>query len=112
MSNQQVWCVVAVFLLLAIVTGAEMLHWLPSGRAKFAIVFLTGIGLIALLRIAGIPPQWFSGRTAGFSLALTLLLGGVVTRGAETRAFGMPLLTGMGGTLFLLNAWAFVLRIR
>jgi hypothetical protein len=105
MSDQQVWCVVAVFAIIAAVTALEMLHWLPKGRAKFAILFAAGVSIVALLYTAGIPPDWFAGDSDGFVLAGTLLAGGFVTRGAG-KSFGLPLLSGMGLTLLLLNVLA------
>jgi len=104
-SDQQIWCVVAVFAIIIAVTVAETLHWLPKGRVKFAILFVAGVLVIALLRVANIPPDWFAGGGEGFGLAVSFLLGGWVTTGAG-REFGLPLLTGMGGTLLLLNLMA------
>jgi hypothetical protein len=106
MTNFEVQCVILSFAIIIVATGLEMLHWLPGGHAKFVLLFLAGAGTVGALRAAAIPPWWFAGGSAGFGLAVSLLLGGWVTKTAEERSFGLPLLTGMGSTLLVLNTVA------
>jgi hypothetical protein len=106
MSDRELWCVGLVFAILIVVTALETLHWLPKGRAKFVILFVAGVSMMAVLRAANIPPDWFDGGKEGFGIAVTLLLWAFVTRGPSERSFGVPLLTGMGGTLVALNFYA------
>lgn len=105
MNHQQIWCIVATFAILAAVTALEMLHWLPKGRAKFAMLFVAGVSMVVLLYTAGIPPDWFAGDAEGFVLGGTLLVSGLVTSG-KGKSFGLPLLSGMGMTLLVLNVLA------
>lgn len=106
MSDQELWCIAAVFAVIIVVTAAEMLHWLPKGRAKFVILFVAGVTAMAMMRVANIPPDWFDGSGEGFGISTMFLFWGFVSSGKDGRGFGLPLLTGMGGTLLALNFYA------
>jgi hypothetical protein len=98
-------------LILAAITCASQFRWLKPGRVQRAIVFTTGIAIVLVLRIGGIPPWWFAGEGEGFGLAVSLLAWGFVSdRAPDARDFGPPLLYAMALTLLVLNGVAFVLE--
>ena len=103
MSDRQVWLVAITFLILLLITLVVQFGWLKQGRVKTILVFLSGVAAIASLRMAGIPPDWFSGSKTGFGLVLSLGLWAFVLRGDEERSFGRPLLMGMALTLLATN---------
>ena len=110
MTSDQVVFVAAAFAILAAITLAAQFRWLSDGRVKTVSVFVAGLAAVVALRLAEIPPSWFSGSAAAFGLALSLSMGAFLYRSAEERAFGLPLLLGMGLTLLLANVIAFVSR--
>jgi hypothetical protein len=103
MSGEQVFFVAVAFVVLAIITVLAQFKWLPKGRAGTILVFLAGVSIILSLRFANLPPDWFSASKSAFALALSLALGAFVTRAGEERAFGFPLLFGIGLTLLVAN---------
>ena len=109
MTGLEIGCIIIVFVLLAVITAAAQFGWLPSGTPKTVLVSIAGIGIVVALRVANIPPWWFAGEKAGFGMAASLIIWGLVNgMGAgDERAFGMPLLLGMGIPLLLLNIAAF-----
>lgn len=70
---------------------------------KTVLVFVSGVAAVVALRLAGLPPSLFSGSASGFGMAVSFGLGAFVFRTAEEKAFGVPLLLGMGLTLLLAN---------
>jgi hypothetical protein len=109
MTTDQLVFIAISFLILAAITAAAQFRWLPRGRAKVAIVFLSGVAIIIPLRLAAIPPWWFEGEMAGFGIAVMLLLWAFVSAGnADGRTFGRPLLLGMGITVLAINVVAAV----
>ena len=103
MSGDQVTFVAAAFVILIAITLAAQFKWLPEGRVKFILVLISGVAVILALRLAQLPPSWFSGSAASFGLALSLSAGAFLGRSADERSFGLPLLLGMGGSLLVLN---------
>jgi hypothetical protein len=100
----QIGGILAAFAILAAITLCEMRRWLPArGKVKFALVFLAGAGIVGALWWTDIPPAWFDGGKQAFGLAALLLLSGFVAQREAGRTFGLPLLTGMGVTLIVLN---------
>jgi hypothetical protein len=94
-------CAISVFLILGISVAAQF-GWLGEGRVKTVVVFLAGAGAMLVLRIAGVPPDWFSGSATGFALGVSFTAGAFVGTGAE-RSFRLPLLLGLGLTLLSAN---------
>lgn len=108
MRDGELWGFAVTFAIIAVITLLELKKWLPSGRAKFVIVFLAGAAAMTSLYLGGIPPDWFDGGRSAFLLAGTLILSGWVTQGSEGGTFGFPLMLGMGLTLIAVNVWAHV----
>jgi len=109
MRDWQIAGVATAFAILFAITISEMRRWLPErGRLKFALVFSAGAALVGALHYAELPPAWFDGEREAFVLAATFLLGGFVAQKEGRRVFGLPLLTGMGGALVVLNVLAHV----
>lgn len=108
MTGVQVGSVTTAFVILALITAAAQFGWLPAGTPRTVLVFVAGAGIVVALRVAGIPPRWFAGTKAGFGFSTSLILSGLISGGADARAFGLPLLLGMGLTLLGLNIVAFV----
>jgi peptidoglycan/LPS O-acetylase OafA/YrhL len=102
MNEGQAVLIIAAFAILALATMAAHFHWLRDGSLHQRILFfLAGAAISASLFLARIPPKWFNGSTAAFTLAASLTLGAFV--GRDARGFRLPLLLGMGGTLLVLN---------
>lgn len=109
MTGEQIACVTASFVILAVITAAVQFGWLPSGMPQTVLVSVAGASIVVALRVAGIPPWWFAGTKAGFVFSMSLILSGLASGGsAEARAFGLPLLLGMGLTLLTINIVAFI----
>jgi hypothetical protein len=111
MSASELTLVAIAMLLIAVVTVLAQFRWLRPGRVQTAVVFLAGVGAVAALWAAGLPPQWFAGTKPGFAIAASLGAGALFMRAGDERAFGLPLLLGMSLTLFLANVLTFVERI-
>jgi asparagine N-glycosylation enzyme membrane subunit Stt3 len=92
MTDDQVVLLASAFLILVAITLAAQFRWLGKGKAKTVLVFIAGVASVVALRLAGLPPSWFSGSAAGFGVALSLGLGAFVFRTAEEKAFGPSLL--------------------
>jgi hypothetical protein len=105
MSERQIVLVIASFAILALATLAAQFKWLPEDSAVQRVVFLlAGIGVVASLFAAGLPPRWFDGSKSAFGLAAMLTIGAFVGRAGQS--FRLPLLLGMGGTLLVVNFMA------
>jgi len=107
-STPEFWGVALSFLTLIIVTLLAQFKWLGSGMIKTFVVFIAGIGVIAWLWVAGIPPAWFAGTKAGFSLGGTFTITSFLPGKEEERSFRFPLFLGMGLTLLVFNFLAHV----
>jgi len=110
MRGEQIFFLLVTFFSIAVITLLAQLNWLPNGAAKFVIIFAAGVIAIVAMRLADIPPIWFAGRSKGFFIALGLIVWGLVQRPGEARAFGLPLMTGMGTALFVVNALRLIWR--
>ncbi len=99
------------FVILSVITAAAQFKWLGQGRIRTVLVAIAGVAAVLALRLAELPPTWFDGTKTGFGLALSLVLGGLVTRGAEERGFGLPLLMSMGLTLLAANLIEVVIKV-
>lgn len=111
MTDSQIVLVAATFVILLLITLAAQFHWLGEGRTKTVLVLLSGIAAMLSLRMAELPPSWFSASKTGFALGLTLTIGAFLGRTTEERSFRFPLLLGMGGTLLVANAVEFVRQV-
>ena len=100
MTERQIVFISITFVLVLGSALAAQFRWLPRGKAGFAIVFLAGVGSVAALWLAGIPPSWFEGERTGFGLALSLALGAFVSK---EKIYGLPMLGGMALTLLVAN---------
>ncbi len=104
MREGEIGGVAAAFAIVIAITLLEMLRWLPAkGRFKFALVFLAGAAIVGTLYATGIPPVWFDGGREAFGVAVMLLLSGFVAEREAGRTFGLPLMSGMGVALLVLN---------
>jgi hypothetical protein len=108
MTGLQITLLLAMVGVLVVVTAAEMLHWLPSGRGKAVILTVAGFSMIGLLYAAGLPPQWFSGSWRAFGLGLFLTASAFAGRTPEEASFRRPLLGSMGVGLLVANVMAHV----
>ena len=105
MNNEQLWWVILCFAIIIVTTVLAQFHWLPSNRiASAMIVFPAGIGTVAALYAAGIPPQWFDGSSTGFLLGFSLALSSFL--GSEALEIRVPFDLGMGGALLVFNVLA------
>ena len=104
MTGDQMFFLGVAFVVIAVITLVAQFKWLRDGRVKTTLVFLSGVMAMVALRIAGLPPTWFFGSKTGFALGLSLAVSGLVARAGEERSFGLPFLTGLGGTLVVINA--------
>ena len=110
MTDDQVVFLATAFVILLGITLAAQFRWLGKGRVKTVLVFIAGVASVVALYLAGLPPAWFSGSASGFGVALSLGLGAFVFRTAEEKAFGVPLLLGMGLSLLLANVAELISR--
>lgn len=110
MTGDQIVFVTTAFVAILGVTLLAQFKWLPRGRAGTAIVFAGGVLAVTALRLANLPPQWFSASASSFALAVSFLIGAFLYRSAEAKAFGLPLLLGMGISLFVANVIALIAR--
>jgi hypothetical protein len=105
MSSDDWQIVVALLAVVAMVMLAALAaqyHWFRDGSMlQRSVFFLTGVASIAVLRVVGVPPAWFDGSKPAFTLAATLIVGAFIGRAG--REFRLPLFTGMGGALLVLN---------
>ena len=109
MSGDQITFVTAAFLIIAVITVFAQFRWMRPGRVQTVCVFLAGVLTIASLWAAGLPPQWFAGTKAGFSLAGSMGVGAWLARagGGDRRAFGFPLFLGLSLALLVANVLAY-----
>jgi hypothetical protein len=103
MTGDQVVFLASAFVILVAITLAAQFRWLGNGKVKTVLVCIAGVASVVALRLVGLPPSWFSGSGTGFGMAVSFGLGAFVFRTAEEKAFGLPLLLGMGLTLLLAN---------
>ena len=111
MTDSQIAFLAATFVILLLITLAAQFRWLGEGRTRTVLVLLSGIAAMLCLRIAELPPSWFSASKTGFLLGLSLTIGAFLGRNAEERSFRFPLLLGMGGTLLVANVVEFVRQV-
>jgi hypothetical protein len=103
MTELQVAAFVTSLVLILGVAAAAQWRWLGEGRAKTVVVFLAGAGAMAALAAGGLPPSWFSGSAAAFSLGATFTVSAFLGSPAE-RSFRRPFCLGMGLVLLSVNA--------
>jgi len=108
MTGDQIVFLSAAFVAILSVTLLAQFKWLPGGRAGAVIVFAAGVLAVVALRLANLPPKWFSASAPSFALAASFLVGAFVHRTGEGRSFGLPLLLGMGLSLFVANVVALI----
>jgi hypothetical protein len=110
MTDDQIVFLASAFVIFLAITLAAQFRWLGNGRVKTVLVFISGLASVVALRLAGLPPSWFSGSAAGFGMAVSFGLGAFVFRTAEEKAFGLPLLLGMGLSLLIANVAELISR--
>jgi len=103
MSGAQGVFLAAAFVLVLGIAVLAQWGWLPRGKSKTVIVFVAGVATIVCLRLAELPPSWFDGAKTGFALAFTLMISSILGKTEDERSFGLPLLLGLGLTLFVAN---------
>jgi hypothetical protein len=107
MNNEQLWWIAISFAIIIVITLLAQFKWLPSNRiASAMLVFPAGVGTVAALYAADIPPDWFDGSRTGFMLGATLALSSFL--GRDARECRLPFLLGMGGALLVFNVLAHV----
>lgn len=111
MTGTQIFFVALTFVIIAVITAIAQFKWLNDGPAKTTLTLLSGIAVVVSLRIADLPPTWFSASKTAFALGLTLTAGAFLGRTAEERSFRFPLLLGMGVTLVVANLVELVRRM-
>lgn len=100
---QMIYSITSIMLILVLALLAQF-KWLPEGKPKFVILFLGGFASMALLRIAEVPPAWFSASKEGFGLALSFTVGGLLpSTNQEEVTFRRPFFLGIGLTLLVAN---------
>ena len=108
MRGDQIVFLGAAFILILGISLAAQFRWLGGGKVQRVVVFIAGVGSIAALWLAGLPPAWFAGQKTGFGIALSLGAGAFLGRTAEEKAFAFPFLFGMGLTLLVANVVAVI----
>ena len=104
MTELQVGTFIAAIVLVLLVSVAAQFNWLGNGRWKTIVVFSSGVAVIVLLWIGGLPPSWFAGTAAGFSLAASLTATALIgSDNPAEKTFRRPLFLGLGLTLLLAN---------
>lgn len=102
MSQDQINFIAGTFLILIVVTLAAQFRWLPQRSFITAPVYsIAGVAMMVCLRIANIPPDWFSGSKSAFALAAMLTVSAFI--GGAGAEFRVPFFLGIGGTLLILN---------
>jgi peptidoglycan/LPS O-acetylase OafA/YrhL len=106
------WSAVALLLYVIAIIGVVTLiatkQWLRAGPVSAALYAVAGCAIVLLMYFHDIPPWWFDGGKGGFGLCAMLLASAFVLSSRSERAFGRPLLLGMGVTLLVLNIAAHV----
>ncbi len=108
MGDQVVFLAFAFVILLGITLAAQF-RWFGNGKVKTVLVFRASRPSLLSVWL-DCRPSWFSGSAAGFGVAVSFGLGAFVFRTAEEKAFGLPLLLGMGLTLLLANVVELISR--
>ena len=104
MTDAQMFEVILAIVLIIVVVLLAQFKWLPGGKPKFVLVFLFSFASMALLRIAELPPTWFSASKEGFGLALSFTIGGMIPgANPEETTFRRPFFLGIGLTLLVAN---------
>jgi hypothetical protein len=105
MTRLEITTIVAVFAILAVVTLSAWRRWLPPGKVNAVLYTLAGAGVIALLWMADIPPDWFDGAGEGWWIAGTFLAMAFVGDGGAKSGLRAFLLS-LGIALVAFNLWA------
>jgi uncharacterized membrane protein SirB2 len=111
MTGTQIFFVALSFVIIAAITAIAQFKWLNDGPVKTTLTLLSGVAVILSLRIAELPPAWFSASKTAFVLALSLTAGAFLGRTAEERSFAFPFLLGLGVTLLVANLVELVRRV-
>ena len=98
--------VAEVLAIIGIVTLIATKKWLRPGLLSVIVYGGAGCAVALLMYFVDVPPDWFDGGREGFGMAGMLLAWAFVLSSRSERAFGRPLLVGMGATLVVLNIYA------
>jgi hypothetical protein len=112
MTASQATLLAIAFVLILGISLLAQFGWKRDSAARAATIFLCGAGAVLALWAAGMPPAWLSGTTSGFGIAVAFTAGAFAYPRGEARAFGRPLLLGMGLTLLVANVVALASRTR
>lgn len=107
MTAMQSTLVASAFVLILGIALPAQFGWI-RGALQTRAAFVCGVAAIACLWTANIPPDWFAGSREGFAIGATVSASAFLYRRADERAFGLPLLLGLGLTLLVANLVAFV----
>jgi peptidoglycan/LPS O-acetylase OafA/YrhL len=102
--------VVLLLAVVAIILGialAVQFRWVQPGPTQRALTFFAGCAAVGCLWTGAMPPAWCSGSGTAFLIATALTVTAFLYRQGEERAFGRPLLLGMGLTLLTANLIAY-----
>ena len=106
-SDTSLFSVFALVLaIIGIVTLIATKQWVRRGWPSWIVYGGAGCAIPLLMYAIDVPPDWFNGEGEGYWIAVSLLLWAFVLDSGSERAFGRPLLVGMGGTLLVLNLYA------
>lgn len=110
MTGTQIFFVALSFVIIVLITAIAQFKWINDGPVKTALILLAGAATILSLRIAELPPVWFSASKTGFALGLTFTVSAFLGKTAEERSFRFPLMLGLGVTLLVANLVELVRR--
>ena len=108
MTSFQVQCLLLVMVLTLAGPLVGSRSWFPRGAAGTVILSMVGSSIAILLRLANLPPKWFSGSAWGFTIALTLMASAFGFHDDRERAYRLPFMFSLGATLLVFNVWAHV----
>ena len=112
MTDAQMFQVLLAIALILVIALLAQFKWLPGGKPKFVLVFLFSFAAMALLRIAELPPAWFSASKEGFGLGISFtiaaMLGG---KSEDERTFRKPFFLGIGLTFLVANLVQAVMNV-
>jgi hypothetical protein len=83
-------------------------RWFPHNKFGTVLLALAGAAIGAQLWAANLPPKWFSGSKAGFTISLSLMAMAFGFSTPEERFYRLPWLFSFGATLLVANIWAHV----
>lgn len=104
MTVLQINAFIAALAIIAAAALSRQRRWL-RGRAATTGFVVAGVAVIAVLRVANLPPQWFDGGGWGFVIGAVFVISALLGR---DREFRLPFFLGFGAALLALNVWPHV----